>query len=100
MQPAAKCQHITDSIFLFVPQEFNQSGGLTKCKPRRLLLLNDLVVCVSVGAGSDDAERLGLKWAHPVQDVEVLDTGTSPTLSRVLAQGIYALISLLLLLNS
>ncbi|KAJ8722073.1 hypothetical protein PYW08_004475 [Mythimna loreyi] len=67
--------------------EFNQSGGLTKCKPRRLLLLNDLVVCVSVGAGSDDAERLGLKWAHPVQDVDVLDTGTSPTLSRVLAQG-------------
>ncbi|XP_073955812.1 rho guanine nucleotide exchange factor 10-like protein isoform X5 [Choristoneura fumiferana] len=66
--------------------EFNQSGALSKCKPRRLLLLNDLVVCVSVGAGGD-AERLGLKWAHPVQDVEVLDTGTSPTLSRVLAQG-------------
>ncbi|CAG5046123.1 unnamed protein product [Parnassius apollo] len=67
--------------------EFNQSGALTKCKPRRLLLLNDLVVCVSVGAGGDDAERLGLKWAHPVHDVDVLDTGTSPTLSRVLAQG-------------
>ncbi|CAH0751444.1 unnamed protein product [Diatraea saccharalis] len=67
--------------------EFNQGGGISKCKPRRLLLLNDLVVCVSVGAGGDDAERLGLKWAHPVQDVDVLDTGTSPTLSRVLAQG-------------
>ncbi|XP_045498030.1 rho guanine nucleotide exchange factor 10 isoform X1 [Colias croceus] len=67
--------------------EFNQSGTLTKCKPRRLLLLNDLVVCVSVGAGGEEAERLGLKWAHPVQDVDVLDTGTSPTLSRVLAQG-------------
>jgi Rho guanine nucleotide exchange factor 10 len=71
-------------------QEFNQSGGISKCKPRRLLLLNDLVVCVSVGAGGDDAERLGLKWAHPVQDVDVLDTGTSPTLSRVLAQGSYS----------
>ncbi|XP_026327744.1 rho guanine nucleotide exchange factor 10 isoform X1 [Hyposmocoma kahamanoa] len=70
-----------------VQLEFNQCGGISKCKPRRLLLLNDLVVCVSVGAGGDDAERLGLKWAHPVQDVEVLDTGTSPTLSRVLAQG-------------
>ncbi|CAH2096215.1 unnamed protein product [Euphydryas editha] len=67
--------------------EFNQSGTLTKCKPRRLLLLNDLVVCVSVGTGGDDTERLGLKWAYPVQDVDVLDTGTSPTLSRVLAQG-------------
>ncbi|KAG6443755.1 rho guanine nucleotide exchange factor 10 isoform X3 [Manduca sexta] len=69
--------------------EFNQSGGLSKCKPRRLLLLNDLVVCVSVsaGGGAGDEERLGLKWAHPVHDVDVLDTGTSPTLSRVLAQG-------------
>ncbi|XP_061716107.1 rho guanine nucleotide exchange factor 10 [Cydia pomonella] len=67
--------------------EFNQSGALSKCKPRRLLLLNDLVVCVSVCNSGDDAERLGLKWAHPVQDVDVLDTGTSPTLSRVLAQG-------------
>nr|XP_032517033.1 rho guanine nucleotide exchange factor 10 isoform X5 [Danaus plexippus plexippus] len=68
--------------------EFNQSGTLTKRKPRRLLLLNDLVVCVSVGAGGDDTERLSLKWAYPVQDVEVLDTGTWPTLSRVLAQGV------------
>ncbi|XP_037970851.2 rho guanine nucleotide exchange factor 10 isoform X1 [Plutella xylostella] len=70
-----------------VQLEFNQSGAISKCKPRRLLLLNDLVVCVSVGCGGEEAERLGLKWAHPVQDVEVLDTGTSPTLSRVLAQG-------------
>lgn len=69
-----------------VQLEFNQSGAISKSKPRRLLLLNDLVVCVSVCAG-DDVERLGLKWAHPVLDVEVLDTGTSPTLSRVLAQG-------------
>lgn len=73
--------------------EFNQSGAVTKCKPRRLLLLNDLVVCVAVGGGGGgggapgDGERLGLKWAHPVQDVEALDAGTSPTLSRVLAQG-------------
>ncbi|XP_053609113.1 rho guanine nucleotide exchange factor 10-like protein isoform X2 [Plodia interpunctella] len=69
--------------------EFNQMGSVTKCKPRRLLLLNDLVVCVSVsgGSGNGEDERLGLKWAHPVQDVDVLDTGTSPTLSRVLAQG-------------
>ncbi|XP_059048470.1 rho guanine nucleotide exchange factor 10 isoform X1 [Achroia grisella] len=73
-----------------VQLEFNQLGSVSKCKPRRLLLLNDLVVCVSVGGaggGGDDGERLGLKWAHPVQDVEVVDTGTSPTLSRVLAQG-------------
>ncbi|KOB73965.1 Rho guanine nucleotide exchange factor 10 [Operophtera brumata] len=68
--------------FIMFLQEFHASGGLSKCKPRRLLLLNDLVVCVSVGAGGDDSERLGLKWAYPVQDVEVIDTGTSPTLSR------------------
>lgn len=54
------------------------------------------MVCVSVGAGGDDAERLGLKWAHPVHDVDVLDTGTSPTLSRVLAQGELDLIATLL----
>lgn len=48
---------------------------------------------MSVGCGGDDAERLGLKWAHPVQDVEVLDTGTSPTLSRVLAQGLTFVLS-------
>ncbi|KAL3268866.1 hypothetical protein HHI36_007955 [Cryptolaemus montrouzieri] len=72
--------------------EYNQSGIITKTKSRRLLLLNDLVVCVSVSPKvSDDfgsSERLSLKWTCPVSDIEIHDSSTSPTLSRVLAGGI------------
>ncbi|KAK0174347.1 hypothetical protein PV327_010130 [Microctonus hyperodae] len=68
--------------------EFNQSGMLTKSKRRRLLLLNDLVVCVSVTPrfieDFSSSERLTLKWTHPVSDIEILDTNISPTLSRLL----------------
>ncbi|KAJ9586693.1 hypothetical protein L9F63_019731 [Diploptera punctata] len=88
--------------------EFNQAGLITKSKSRRLLLLNDLVVCVSVAPkASDDfgsSERLTLKWTYPVTDIEVSilfycifyysmlgihvqDTSASPTLSRLLTAG-------------
>ncbi|XP_069683969.1 rho guanine nucleotide exchange factor 10-like isoform X2 [Periplaneta americana] len=71
--------------------EFNQAGLITKSKSRRLLLLNDLVVCVSVAPkASDDfgnSERLSLKWTYPVTDIEVQDTSASPTLSRLLTAG-------------
>ena len=57
-------------------QEFNQSGMISKTKERRLLLLNDLLVCVTVASKSGDdyrnsSERLTLKWAFPITDVEV-----------------------------
>ncbi|KYB25331.1 rho guanine nucleotide exchange factor 10 isoform X1 [Tribolium castaneum] len=72
--------------------EYNQSGMITKAKNRRLLLLNDLIVCVSVAPKpSDDfgtSERLNLKWTYPVADVEIQDTSASPTLSRVLTAGL------------
>lgn len=49
---------------------------ITKSKRRRLLLLNDLVVCVSVTPRSTEDfsgnERLTLKWTYPVSDIEVL----------------------------
>lgn len=49
---------------------------ITKSKSRRLLLLNDLVVCVAVAPkASDDfgnSERLSLKWTYPVTDIEVV----------------------------
>jgi Rho guanine nucleotide exchange factor 10 len=58
-----------------VLQEFNQTGMITKSKSRRLLLLNDLVVCVSVAPKAADDfgnnERLSLKWTYPVTDIEV-----------------------------
>lgn len=100
--------------------EFNQNGMITKSKRRRLLLLNDLVVCVSVAPRSAEdfsgSERLTLKWTYPVSDIEVTsvhpyyrvikygihsqkliilvrllqiqDTSTSPTLSRLLTAGL------------
>ncbi|CAH0554522.1 unnamed protein product [Brassicogethes aeneus] len=70
--------------------EYSQNGMITKTKSRRLLLLNDLVVCVSVASKSDDFganERLSLKWTYPVSDIEIQDTSTSPTLSRILTAG-------------
>lgn len=49
---------------------------ITKSKSRRLLLLNDLVVCVSVAPKAADdfgnSERLSLKWTYPVTDIEVI----------------------------
>ncbi|XP_023289860.1 rho guanine nucleotide exchange factor 10-like protein isoform X2 [Orussus abietinus] len=72
--------------------EFNQNGMITKSKRRRLLLLNDLVVCVSVAPRSAEdfsgSERLTLKWTYPVSDIEIQDTSTSPTLSRLLTAGL------------
>lgn len=70
--------------------EFNATGGVNKSKARRLLLLNDLLLCVSVAPREDatSPERLSLKWTHPVTDVEVLDTSVSPTLSRLLTPGL------------
>ncbi|XP_018326823.1 rho guanine nucleotide exchange factor 10-like protein isoform X2 [Agrilus planipennis] len=72
--------------------EFNQCGMITKTKSRRLLLLNDLIVCVAVTPKSLDnfgaGERLNLKWTHPVSDIEIQDTSASPTLSRILTAGV------------
>ncbi|CAH1995746.1 unnamed protein product [Acanthoscelides obtectus] len=71
--------------------EYSQTGLITKTKSRRLLLLNDLVVCVSVASKSSDdfgaSERLSLKWTHPVSEIEIQDASTSPTLSRILTSS-------------
>ncbi|KAL1463050.1 hypothetical protein WDU94_014841 [Cyamophila willieti] len=47
--------------------DMNQAGHVAKYKTRRLLLLNDLLVCVSV----NEASRLTLKWSCPISDVQV-----------------------------
>ncbi|KAI5744272.1 hypothetical protein M8J76_000700 [Diaphorina citri] len=60
--------------------DMNQAGHVAKYKPRRLLLLNDLLVCVSV----NEASRLTLKWSCPISDVQVMENMASPTLSRLL----------------
>lgn len=81
--------------FVLSNQEYNQNGMITKSKPRRLLLLNDRVVCVSVtprhSSDFGAVEKLTFKWTHPAADVEIQDSGASPTLSRILTAGKYTL---------
>lgn len=76
--------------------EFNQSGFIVKSKQRRLLLLNDKVICVSVApkqsADFGATEKLSFKWMHPVNDVEIVDNSTSATLSRILTAGKFHLL--------
>ncbi|XP_046678274.1 rho guanine nucleotide exchange factor 10 isoform X1 [Homalodisca vitripennis] len=68
--------------------EVNQCGLISQYKSRRLLLLNDLLVCVSVSSKQENVnsgpQRLNLKWSCPISDVQVVETNTSPTLSRLL----------------
>ncbi|XP_017146061.1 uncharacterized protein LOC108158321 isoform X2 [Drosophila miranda] len=72
--------------------EFNQAGLMVKCKQRRLLLLNDKVICVSVAPKQSHdfgaTEKLTFKWMFPVNDVEIVDNSTSATLSRILTAGL------------
>ncbi|XP_039226082.1 rho guanine nucleotide exchange factor 10 isoform X2 [Drosophila yakuba] len=72
--------------------EFNQAGFIVKCKQRRLLLLNDKVICVSVAPKQSHdfgaTEKLTFKWMFPVNDVEIVDNSTSATLSRILTAGL------------
>lgn len=70
--------------------EFGQNGLLIKTKARRLLLANDKVICVSVapkqefGAG----EKLSLKWMYHVNDIQIVDSQASATLSRYITSGL------------
>lgn len=72
--------------------EFNHSGYIAKSKQRRLLLLNDKVICVSAQPKmSHDfgaSEKLSFKWMYPVNDIEIVDNSTSATLSRLLTAGL------------
>lgn len=79
--------------------EFNSAGMVARSKQRRLLLLNDLLVCVSVAGRTSEVdfastisassanERLTLKWAVPVGDVELVDGTAGGTLARLLSAG-------------
>lgn len=73
--------------------EFNHLGFIVKSKPRRLLLLNDKVICVSVAPRQSSdfgaTEKLTFKWIYPVTDVDIVDSTTSTSLSRILTAGEY-----------
>ena len=71
--------------------EFNSFGQVARSKPRRLLLLNDQVVCaavsgraseVEIGPGLGGAgERLNIKWAAGVEEVELVEGSYVETLA-------------------
>ena len=75
--------------------EFNSAGQISRSKPRRLLLLNDRVVCVTVTGRQTEVEpgllappsqeRLSLKWTAPVSEVEVVEGTAAGTLARLTA---------------
>jgi len=77
--------------------EFNSFGQVSRSKPRRLLLLNDQVVCaavsgraseVEIGPGLGGAgERLNLKWAAGVEEVELVEGSAVGTLARLTVAG-------------
>lgn len=56
-------------------QEISHGEVIGKCKPRRLLLLNDLLVCVSVNnkddSNSTSQKRLTFKWSFPIAEIQV-----------------------------
>jgi Rho guanine nucleotide exchange factor 10 len=70
--------------------EFGQNGLLMKTKARRLLLANDKVICVSVSPKQDFGanEKLSLKWMYHVNDVQIVDSQASATLSRYITSGL------------
>jgi len=75
--------------------EFNGAGQVSRTKSRRLLLLNDRVVCVTVSGGTNDSdsmhsntlERLSLKWSAHVSEVEVAEGTSTGTLARMVSQA-------------
>ncbi|XP_077509983.1 rho guanine nucleotide exchange factor 10-like protein isoform X6 [Amblyomma americanum] len=73
--------------------EVDQSGLVVKSKARRIFLLNDLLVCVTVtsrpseGGGQGGRERLSLKWAVPLQDVDVQEDVAPATRNLLASSG-------------
>ncbi|XP_066901721.1 rho guanine nucleotide exchange factor 10 [Halyomorpha halys] len=67
--------------------EVNQCGLISKCKNRRLLLLNDQLVCVALSAKEENVNsqpRLTYKWSCPITELQVIESPGSPTISRLL----------------
>uniref|UniRef100_A0A146LF55 Rho guanine nucleotide exchange factor 10 n=3 Tax=Lygus hesperus TaxID=30085 RepID=A0A146LF55_LYGHE len=67
--------------------EVNSCGMISKLKNRRLLLLNDQLVCVAVNSKEENVNsqpRLTYKWSCNINDVQVIESSGSPTLSRLL----------------
>ena len=61
--------------------EFNSSGQVSRTKSRRLLLLNDRIVCVAASGRPSEVdinspgqyEKLSLKWSVGVNEIDVVE---------------------------
>lgn len=74
--------------------EVDQTGLVIKSKSRRIFLLNDLLVCVTVtsrpsseGGHAGGRERLSLKWAVPLQEVDVQEDIAPATRNLLASSG-------------
>uniref|UniRef100_A0A8W4FCH0 Rho guanine nucleotide exchange factor 10 n=1 Tax=Sus scrofa TaxID=9823 RepID=A0A8W4FCH0_PIG len=62
---------------------YNDRGEIVKTKERRLLMLNDVLLCATVStrtshdssAGVSTSQRYLLKWSVPLGHVEVIEYG-------------------------
>ncbi|RUS71131.1 hypothetical protein EGW08_021110 [Elysia chlorotica] len=69
-----------------VEQVFGDFGSM-KSKPRRLILMNDLIMCCKViekEQAGYRVEKLDLKWMAKLSDLELKDTTMTPDMERVL----------------
>ena len=77
--------------------EFNSAGQVSRSKPRRLLLLNDQLVCAAVSGRASEAgelgatinvagERLNVKWVAGLGEVDLVE-GNVGTLARLTVAG-------------
>ncbi|CAG5131751.1 unnamed protein product, partial [Candidula unifasciata] len=57
-----------------------------KCKHRRLILMNDLLLCVKVTQKEQSnctVERLVLRWVAKLKDLELKDTAITPDMLSI-----------------
>ncbi|XP_035829143.1 rho guanine nucleotide exchange factor 10-like protein [Aplysia californica] len=69
-----------------VEQVYGEFGNM-KCKERRLVLMNDLVLCVKVlekEQAGYRVERLALRWMAKLRDLELKDTAITPDMQSVI----------------
>ncbi|KAH9376985.1 hypothetical protein HPB48_021541 [Haemaphysalis longicornis] len=94
--PASSTVDSTDHYLLrqddVLQLEVDQSGLVVKSKARRIFLLNDLLVCVTVTSrpsegGQGGRERLSLKWAVPLQEVDVQEDIAPATRNLLASSG-------------
>lgn len=77
-----------------VQLDFGPDGEIVKSKPRRILLANDKVICVSVAPKQSNdfgaSEKLTLKWTCALVDIEIIDESMIKDISNRFGTSIKA----------